>query len=262
MVAIVTPAADFGVLLRGWRQRRRFSQLDLAGAAEVSTRHLSFLETGRSKPSREMVLHLAEHLDVPLRERNALLLAAGFSPAYPVNPLDDDDMAPVRAALDAVLAGHGPNPALVVDRHWDLVSANDAAMLFVGLAEPDALDDPVNVVRTSIHPRGLAPHILNFEEYTLHMAARLRRQVDHTADPRLAELYTEVMTAVGGHRTHTPGAGEVVLPLRLRVGEDELTFFSTISVFGAPYDVQVDELAVEAFYPADEATARYLRRAA
>lgn len=230
--------------------------------AEVSSRHLSFLETGRARPSREMVLHLAEHLDVPLRERNAMLLAAGFAPTYPTKPLDDASMRPVTSALDAVLAAHQPYPAVIVDRHWNLVSANPVAFLLTSEVDhQELLDPPVNVIRLSFHPGGLAPHILNFPEYAAHLVARLRRQVDHTADPVLTALLEEACEHTGTNAAEADhGPDEVVLPMRLRLGSDELTLFSTIAVFGAPREVTLDELAIEAFYPADDATAAILQR--
>src|SRR5947199_1886430 len=186
MSVAVAPVRGVGGLLRDWRQRRRMSQLDLAGEAEVSTRHLSFVETGRSRPSRELVLHLAEHLDVPLRERNALLLAAGYAPTYHQTPLDGPEMEPVRAALDKILTGHEPFPAVVVDRHWDLVSANGAAMALLGdLVAPELLAPPLNTLRVSLHPKGLAPYIGNLAEYSAHLVARLQRQAAASADADL-----------------------------------------------------------------------------
>ncbi|HEU5430142.1 MAG TPA: helix-turn-helix domain-containing protein, partial [Thermomicrobiales bacterium] len=181
-----------GELLREWRERRRLSQLALALDADVSSRHVSFIETGRSRPSREMVLRLAERLDVPLRERNRLLLAAGFAPAYPERGLADPDLAQIRQAIDLVLAGHEPYPALAVDRHWNLVAANRAvASLLAGVA-PDLLTPPVNVLRLSLAPAGLAPRIINLPEWRAHVLERLRRQVEASADPALAALLTDL----------------------------------------------------------------------
>jgi transcriptional regulator with XRE-family HTH domain len=255
------PAPGFGDRLRHWRQQRRFSQLDLAHRAEVSARHLSFLETGRSRPSREMVGHLAEQLDLPLRDRNELLTAAGFAPTYRERSLDDDDMTAVHAALVTVLDAHQPYPALVVDGHWDLLRANDAASFFLRGVAPDLLGPPLNVVRISTHPEGLAPLIVNFDEYATHMVARLQRQYDRSGDASLGSLLDEVRghlveagTVLGDDPMSTAIA-DVTLPLRVRVDDGVLSLFSTISVFGAPNDVTLDELAVEAFYPADEHTA-------
>src|SRR5436190_788154 len=182
-----------GTLLRDWRQRRRFSQLHLASRAEVSPRHLSFVETGRSRPSRELVLHLAEHLDVPLRERNTLLLAAGYAPTYRETPMESSEMAPVRDALEKILASHEPFPALIVDRHWTLVSANRPALsvLTDGVA-PELMAPPVNALRVSLHPDGLAPRIVNLAEWSAHLLTRLHRQHLATGDNTLATLYDEL----------------------------------------------------------------------
>ena len=256
-----TVEAPLGGLLRDWRQRRRLSQLDLALEAGVSARHLSFLETGRSRPSREMVLHLSEQLEVPLRDRNQLLLAAGFAPAYTEQALDAPDMAPVRDALERILKGHEPYPAVVVDRWWDLAAANASVALFTGLAAPHLLEPPVNALRVTLHPEGMAPHILNLPEWRAHLLDRLRRQVAVTSDDRLAALYAEVAAYPGGEATlaaHEPG---IAVPLRdRRSTATELAFFSTIATFGTAVDITLAELAIEAFFPADEPTASYLLR--
>ena len=252
-----------GELLREWRQRRRMSQMDLALDANISTRHLSFLETGRSTPSREMILRLAEQLDIPLRERNALLHAAGFAPVYPQRPLADPALAPARAAVELVLKGHEPYPALAVDRHWTLVAANGAvAPLLAGVA-PGLLEPPVNVLRLSLHPDGLAPRIANLAQWRAHLLARLRQQIDATADAKLAELLSELK----GYEVpdgEEPGAAQdfagVVVPLRLRAGEDILNLFSTTTIFGTPIDITLSELALETFFPADAETAAALRK--
>lgn len=248
-----------GDLLREWRQRRRMSQLDLALEAEISTKHLSFLETGRSRPSREMVLHLAEQLAVPLRERNALLGAAGFAPAYPERDLSDPAMAAARQAVDMVLAAHAPYPALAVDRHWNLVSANDAVGRLLLGVDATLLAPPVNVLRMTLHPAGLAPRIVNLAQWRGHTLARLRQQVAVTADATLTALATELVAYPGG--TEAPAAGEqgVAIPLQLRYGSSVLSMFSTTTVFGTPVDITLAELAVEAFYPSDSATADALR---
>ena len=194
-VTVVNASPKVGVLLRGWRLRRRLSQLDLAVTAEVSTRHLSFVETGRSAPSRELVLHLAEHLDVPLRDRNSLLLSAGYAPTFPQTPLDAEEMTPVRAALDTIVNGHQPFPALVVDRQWDLVSANAAALsILTAGVSPQLLDGSVNALRVTLHPDGLAPRIANFAEWAAHLIERLDRQVAVSQDPGLVELSAELRT--------------------------------------------------------------------
>ncbi len=253
-----------GVLLREWRQRRRLSQLDLACAADISTRHLSFLETGRSTPSRDMVLHLAERLDMPLRERNALLLAAGYAPVYRQRRLDDPALAAQRAAVELVLRGHEPYPALAVDRHWTLVAANAAVGRLIDGADPALLAPPVNVLRLSLHPQGLAPRIANLAQWRSHVLARLYDQIEATADPVLAKLAAEL-----GAYPHPPKAqaedgqyAGVVVPLRLSVGNAVLSLFSTTTVFGTPVEVTLAELAIEAFYPADQETAEALRRLA
>jgi transcriptional regulator with XRE-family HTH domain len=256
-----TVEAPLGGLLKDWRQRRRMSQLDLALEAGVSARHLSFLETGRSKPSRDMVIHLSEQLDVPLRDRNQLLLAAGFAPAYSEQPLDAPDMAPVREALDRILKGHEPYPAVVVDRWWELVAANANVALFTGLAAPHVLEPPVNALRVTLHPEGMAPHIRNLPEWRAHLLDRLRRQVAVTNDDQLAALYAEVAAYPGGEAklsAHEPG---IAVPLRIEIDGAELAFFSTIATFGTAVDITLAELAIEAFFPADEQTAQTLTSA-
>lgn len=250
-----------GILLRDWRQRRRLSQLDLAVESGVSPRHLSFVETGRSRPSREMVLHLAEHLDVPLRERNRLLLAAGFSPAFPEHDLAAEELAAVRDALDLVLQAHEPFPAIVVDRHWNLVAANGGVALLLEGVAPRLLEPPVNALRVALHPDGLARRVRNLPEYRAHLLARLRRQADAGGDAELARL-AEELSAYGpgdGGRTELTGADRVLLPVRIADGDGELSFFTTIATFGTALDVTVSELAVESFFPADAATASRVR---
>jgi transcriptional regulator with XRE-family HTH domain len=262
MTAIST-SAGVGPLLRDWRNRRRLSQLDLALDASVSARHLSFVETGRSKPSRDLVLHLAEHLEVPLRDRNALLLAAGYAPAYGERPLGDEAMAPVRDAVDRLLKGHEPFPAVAVDRQWELVAANAPALALLtdGVA-PELLEPPVNTLRVSLHPDGLAPRIANLAEYSAHLLTRLRREAVVSGDPALSALHEELSGYPGvddGSQTiHDPSAA-LFVPLRLSTPGGELTFFSTIATFGTALDVTVAELAIESFFPADEATAAALR---
>jgi transcriptional regulator with XRE-family HTH domain len=250
-----------GELLREWRQRRRLSQLDLALDAEISTRHLSFLETGRSSPSRDMLLRLAEQLDVPLRERNALLVAAGFAPVFSERRLDDPALHPARQAMDLVLAAHDPFPALAVDRHWTMVAANPAvAPLMAGVA-PALLNPPVNVMRVALHPDGLAPRTANLWEWRGHLLARLRRQVELSADAKLAELLHELTAypATPPRRPTRPAEEAIVLPLQLQTEWGLLSLVSTTTVFGTPVDVTVAELALETFFPADAATAAVLR---
>ena len=263
-MTVVSPARGIGGLIRDWRQRRRLSQLDLAVEAQVSARHLSFVETGRSRPSRELVLHLAEHLDVPLRERNALLLAAGYAPVYHQTPLDAAEMSPVREALDRILAGHEPFPAVVVDRRWDLVSANRPAMAILtdGVA-PELLEPPVNTLRVSLHPDGLAPRIANLAEYGGHLLTRLDRRAVVSGDPDLVALGEELRRYPGvtdGGSTAADAAALLFVPLVLRAGDGfELTFFSTLATFGTALDITVAELAIESFFPADERTGAALQ---
>lgn len=261
------PLQHAGDYLREWRQRRRMSQMDLALEAEISTRHLSFLETGRSQPSRDMVLLLAEKLDIPLRERNIMLVAAGFAPVYSQRSLDDPALASMRRAVDLVLKGHDPYPALAVDRHWSLISANDVLMSLIDDVDPALLKPPVNVLRLSIHPAGMARRIVNFTEWRNHLLERLHRQVDMTGDAVLAALIEELRaypTPDAAVRTKTPShdyAG-IVVPLQLTTEEGVLTLFSTTTIFGTPVDVTLSELAIEAFFPADDETAQALRRMA
>jgi transcriptional regulator with XRE-family HTH domain len=256
-------ARAIGEHLRDWRQRRRMSQLDLALEADISTKHLSFLETGRALPSREMVLKLAERLDVPLRERNVLLVSAGFAPVFPERKLDDPALDQARKAVDLVLAGHEPYPALAVDRHWTLVAANRAIPPLLAGAEPGLLKPPVNVLRLSLHPAGLAPRIANLPEWRGHLLDRLRRQIELTADPVLAALMEELRgyPAPISRRPHsTSDYAGVVVPLRLVHAGGTLALISTTTVFGTPVDITLSELALETFFPADPATAEALRR--
>jgi transcriptional regulator with XRE-family HTH domain len=257
-----TAPRPFGDLLRQWRERRRLSQLELSVHAEVSTRHLSFVETGRSAPSREMVLVLAEHLEVPLRERNRLLLAAGYAPVFGETPLDAPELTAVRGAVRLLLAAHEPYPAVVVDRGWHLVDANASLALLTDLVSPALLAPPANVLRVTLHPDGLSRHIANLPEWRTHLLARLRRQVEVTGDPDLAALLSELRAYPGGDAgPEQPTHGEIVVPLRLRTPAGELSFLSTIAAFGTPLDVTVAELSIESFYPADAATAAALRGA-
>ena len=255
-----------GDLLRGWRQRRRLSQLDLSLEAEVSARHLSFVETGRSKPSRELLLHLAEHLDVPLRERNSLLLAAGYAPAYQERSLEDAEMDPVRDALDLILSGHEPYPAVIVDRRWDLVTANGAALsLFTAGVSPELLEPPVNVYRLGLHPEGLAPRVRNMAEYCTHLLIRLQRDVALTGDAALASLLEEVRgypDLTHPSSVDADPARMLFLPMEFTTVDGmELSFFSTLATFGTALDITVAELSIEAFFPANAATQAALRGA-
>ena len=255
-----------GALIRDWRGRRRMSQLDLALEAEISQRHLSFLESGRAAPSRDMVMRLAEQLEVPLRERNRFLLAAGFAPSIPERRMDDPALEPMMAAVELVLKGHEPNPAVAVDRHWNMVAGNAMiGPLLAGVADAGLLAPPVNVLRLSLHPQGLAPRIVNLGEWRAHLLERLRRQTETFADPVLAALERELAAYPGG-LTRTPvihdDVSAIVHPLRLRAGETVLSFLSTITVFGTPLDVTLSELAIESFFPADDETRLALREMA
>lgn len=252
----------FGSQLREWRQRRHLSQLDLAGEAEVSTRHLSFVETGRAMPSREMVLRLADRLEVPLRERNRLLTAAGFAPMYGERRLDDPALSAAREAIELVLKGHEPYPALAVDRHWSLVSYNRAVPLLLAGLPAELLAPPVNVLRLSLHPDGLAPRIVNLGQWRAHLLARLRQQVAVSADPVLAALADELRAyPAPPEAQHDSVEAGVVVPLVLRTDAGVLSFISTTTVFGTPVDVTLSELALETFFPADAATGAALRAA-
>ncbi len=252
----------FGEHLREWRQRRHLSQLDLAGDAEISARHLSFVETGRAAPSRDMVLRLAERLDVPLRERNVLLVAAGFAPAFPNRSLDDPALAAARQAVETVLKAHEPYPALAVDRHWNLVSANAMIAPFLTGVAPSLLAPPINVMRLSFHPQGIAPLTVNLAEWCAHLLERLHRQCEATADPVLIALYDELKTyPIPARKTpHLVGAeNSLAVPFQMRMGDDVLSFISTTMVFGTPLDVTLSELALETFFPADDKTADKMR---
>ncbi|HEX7085635.1 MAG TPA: helix-turn-helix transcriptional regulator [Vicinamibacterales bacterium] len=251
-----------GELLREWRLRRRLSQLDLACDAGISSRHLSFLETGRARPSREMVLRLAERLDVPLRARNTLLVAAGFAPIYPERPLSDPALSAARRAVDLVLAGHEPYPALAVDRHWTLVAANRAVQpLLAGIA-PALLEPPVNVLRLTLHPDGLADRLANPHEWRAHLFHRLQRQVEVSGDAVLSNLLEELRgypAPMTTERETKVDPEAFVVPFRLRTEAGTLSFFSTTTVFGTPADITLSELALETFFPADAETARIWR---
>ena len=257
-------AIPVGHLLRDWRLLRRLSQLELACEAEISTRHLSFIETGRSVPSREMLLHLAEQLGVPLRVRNLLLHAAGYAPVFQERPLQDPALSAARKACDAVLEGHKPYPAFAIDRHWNIVASNNALAPFLGDVEPWLLQNPVNALRLSLHPRGLAPRIANLAEWRAHLLNRLRQQIDSTADPMLMDLMKELRGynlapgVAAGNSTHSSYAG-VVVPLEFVTDAGLLSLISTVTVFGTPVDITVSELALECFYPANAETAQILR---
>ena len=248
-----------GTHLRDWRQRRRLSQLNLACDAEISARHLSFLETGRAQPSREMILRLAEQLEIPIRERNVLLLAAGFAPVFPERPLSDPALAPATDAIALTLDAHKPYPAFALDRHWNIVASNSALpQMFDGVA-PELLAPPMNALRISLHQQGLAPHIANLGVWRAHLLHRLRRQIDLTADATLLDLQRELLSypappEIIGHRLD-----EAIVPLQIYVGGKLLSLFSTTMIFGTPADITLSELALEFFFPANAQTAQIVR---
>jgi len=256
------PPSPVGELLREWRERRRLSQLALADQAEVSTRHLSCVETGRARPSRAFVLHLADQLDLPLRARNELLVAAGFAPEYGQTDLEAPEMAAVRDSLDLVLRHAEPYPALVVDRHWHLVRANAGLGLLLGGVDPALLEPPVNVLRVSLHPDGMASCIEDLAGYGALVLATLRREAALFGDPALLALHDELAGYPGVSRTAPPAERVgVVLPLVLRTPLGRLSFLTTIARFGTASDVTLAELSVESFFPADEQTAQRISAA-
>jgi transcriptional regulator with XRE-family HTH domain len=253
---------SIGDHLRAWRERRRLSQLALALEAGISTRHLSFLETGRSQPSREMVMLLATHLDIPLRERNVLLVAGGFAPVYSERPFDDPGLEAARRAIALIVQAHEPFPALAVNRHWEMVTANRAIpALLSGVAE-HLLKPPINVLRLSLHPDGLAGRIVNLRQWREHLLERLRHQIAVTADPKLVMLLAELQRYPGVEGGGSPAPGDyggLVIPMHLSVPGRVLKMMSTTTIFGSPMDVTVSELAIESFFPIDEPSAEFLR---
>ena len=262
--AELSHAATFGPLLRLWRTRRRLSQQHLAAEAEISARHLSYLETARAAPSREMVLKLGGPLHLPLREQNRLLLAAGFAPVYPERHLNDPAFQAAREAVDIVLAGHDPYPALAVDRHWCLQGANRAALRLLSGVPATLLTPPVNVLRLSLHPGGLAPRIENYSEWRSHLLTRLRREAELSPDAGLHDLWTELAAypAPPASRVFRPvdaAPRPSLFPCCFAPISGVLSLFSTTTVFGTPLDVTLSELAIESFFPADQRTASLLR---
>ncbi|MGL4241763.1 MAG: helix-turn-helix domain-containing protein [Beijerinckiaceae bacterium] len=261
--ASAAPEQTFGDHLRRWRMTRRLSQLDCALDAEISQKHLSFIESGRSRPSREMVLRLAEALRVPLRETNRMMLAAGYAPAYAERQLDDPALTAARAAIELIIKGHEPFPALAVDRRWNLLAANAAVGRLLGLvAAPKLLEPPINVLRLGLDPGGLQPHIANFGEWRRHLLQRLRQQAEAAGDPELHRLHGELTALPAAAAIELPApeqAAALVIPLQLRTPAGLLSFISTTTVFGAPLDITLSEIALETFYPADDATSQALR---
>ncbi|WP_431482959.1 MmyB family transcriptional regulator [Pseudomonas solani] len=254
------PTHPVGALLRQWRQRRRLSQLDLACDAEISTRHLSFVETGRAQPSREMLLHLAEQLDIPLRERNRLLAAAGYAPLFPQRTLDDPALAGARQAIEQLLKAHEPNPALAIDRQWNLLAANGAVMALIAGASPALLAPPLNVLRLTLHPQGLAPRIVNFGQWRAHLLERLLHDIEVSGDAELQALYDELAAYPAPPATAPLPTDGVLVPLQLDTPLGVISFISTITVFGTPVDVTLSELALETLFPADPESAERLRQ--
>jgi transcriptional regulator with XRE-family HTH domain len=260
---------EVGSLLRQWRERQRLTQLELALEAEISARHLSFVETGRSKPGREMLLRILEQLKVPFREQNRILLAAGHAPAYPERSLDDPDLAPVREALDVILSSHEPYPAVVVDRLWNMVTVNSAMLaLAQGFeVDPELLDPPINVIRLGLHPRGLGPLFINLGDWHAHWLRRLERQLAATGDKQLASLIEEVAgypVPESAHDSPSEVAAEELLgPVRVRTPDgDALSFFGMFAGFDTPFEVTTSELAIELLFPADRTTAEALHERA
>ena len=261
-----TSAQTLGSLLREWRRRRRMSQLDLACDAEISTKHLSFLETGRSRPSRTMLLHLAECLDIPLRDRNVMLTAAGYAPVFRERDFNEPALDLVRRNVEVVLAAHDPNPAMAVDRHWVMLAANQAVAHLVAGAEPMLLRPPVNMLRLCLHPAGLASRIVNLTQWRAHIIARLRRQIDASGDGVLVDLLEEIRDypcpRTAGSRTADDERDMIATPFRLATIDGVLSFLGTTTLFGTPIDITLSELAIETFLPADLHTAEIMRNVA
>ncbi|MGQ0639776.1 MAG: helix-turn-helix domain-containing protein [Gemmatimonadaceae bacterium] len=257
-------SASCGSVLRKWRQRRHLSQLALALKADVSQRHLSFVESGRSQPSRDFVLNVAEHLDLPLRERNRLLLTAGYAPVFPERSLNDPALTAARSAVERVLRGHEPFPALAIDRHWTLLMANrPVTALLTGISQT-LLEPPVNVVRLTLHPDGLAPRIVNLKQWRQHVLERVNHSAELSGDLVLLDLVNELR----GYPMPRPGltrhaamhdGGDVFVPFQLATDMGVLSFMSTTTVFGTPVDITLSEMALECFFPADSETAERLR---
>ena len=258
VTGVVLANPPFGSIMKTWRHRRRLSQLDLALQADVSARHVSFIETGRSVPSRAMVLRLARALDIPAREQNQLLLAAGLAPAYSERGLDDPGMSAVRLGVERVLAAYGPYPCLAVDRHWNVLQVNNGAAVLMDGVAAHLLAEP-NALRISLHPDGLAPRIRNLAQWRHHVIGRLRRETAVSGSPQSAELLAEIESYPGG-QAETADLGGVVVPLELTTPDGTvLTFLSTVTTFGTALDLTAAELSIEAFLPADDLTAEALR---
>lgn len=252
--------AEIGPVLKEWRRRRRISQLDLALSADISSRHMSFIETGRSRPSREVILKLAEGLDLNLRNRNALLMAGGFAPTHAERRFDDPELAPARAIVQRILDAHMPFPALAVDRHWNLVASNGSVKALMAAVSPLLLEPPVNVLRLSIHPDGLAGQIANLAEWKRHLIERLHHQVAASGDQQLEALAEELKAYPAPASSAPPSeVSSIAVPLLLDSPLGRLSFLSTTTMFGTPVEVTLSEIAIETFFPADQATADALR---
>lgn len=262
-MVITSPSIKVGPLVREWRVRRRRSQLDLALDVGVSARHLSFVETGRSKPSPELLLSLADHLEVPLRDRNIFLLAAGYAPRYKQTPLDDPSMANIMSALQQLLDGHHPYPGVVIDRCWNVILANGAAARLTASLPAELTGPPLNVFRACLHPEGLAAQTLNLKDWARYLVGQLRRLNTLTNDPEVRDLLNEIeqypaVAALGVIGSTWPDEQPLLIPWSLRMGDETLSLFTTLTTFGTPRDITLDELAVELFYPSDDATAKLL----
>jgi transcriptional regulator with XRE-family HTH domain len=247
-------------MLRGWRERRRLSQLELAGDAEISTRHLSFVETSRALPSRDVIVRLSDRLEIPIGERNSLLLAAGYAPLYTATPLDAPAMEPIGKILQAILQTNAPT--IVVDRYWNLVDMNRSVGLLIRGTADHLLTPPANTLRIALHPDGMAPRIRNYAEWRDHLLDRLRREARSTGDPKLLELLDELTVLSAGTDSDEQGVPQLAIPLRLLHEDQELEFVSTIATFGTPVDVTVAELMIETFYPANDAARSVLEQIA
>lgn len=262
----VAESKKVGDLLREWRGRRRLSQLDLAYETEISQRHLSFVEIGRAQPSRDMILRLAEKLNIPLRERNVLLAAGGFAAVFPERPLDDKSFAAARKAVDLILNGLEPNPAFVVDRHWTLISTNKAGDVLLSSVDESLRRPSVNMLEICLHPKGLTPQIINYEEWRGFILDFVRQQIELTADGVLIELlqklksYPKPKPLRSKTRAIEIDSTRIAVPLRLARAEGEMSFLVSTTVFGTPIDITLSELAIEVFFPADEKTAEILQR--
>ncbi len=267
-MATATSSVGVGPLLREWRERRRLTQLELALDAGVSARHVSFVETGRSHPGRDMLLRVAERLDIPYRDRNRLLIAAGHAPAFPERSLEDPALAPVQAALDRILAAHEPYPATVIDRGWNLVAANaGAGALVEGMeVDPSLLAPPINLLRLGLHPRGFAPRIINLADWRAHFLRRLAQQVAVTGDAELEQLMEEIAGYPGVPAVEREGAvaaSDVLGPVRVHAPDGgEWAFFGMFASFDTPFEVTASELALELLFPADQTTAEAFRKGA